>query len=90
MITRDGNRLIIELPDSTKAEALEWLLNLFLQTPLPSPSTNLHQSVRMSETHLANLELDRMVKRAEQKGAERLVQTNRGPTLPWRETPPKR
>lgn len=69
MITREGNKLILTLPDEQKAEVLEWILTTLLNPHLDSPSPPqssapiapaLHQSPR-SDASLRALEESREI-----------------------------
>jgi hypothetical protein len=84
-ILRDKNRIVIELPDEAKAEAIEWLLTkVFSETVSTSPPST-HRSVRPTEAKLLSLEREREERLADRTSVEERVQRNAGPIFPWRQ-----
>jgi hypothetical protein len=89
MITREGNRIIIELPDESKAEAIEWLLLKVLSLSLATTSTATpstpQPSSRPSEQRLAHMESEREANRLLRQKREADQKKFKGPVYPWKE-----
>jgi hypothetical protein len=86
MIFRDGNRIIIELPDESKAEALLWLLTNHPFSEATSPvSSQPLKSARLTDAKLSGLERVTTETRSQRESIANAVERNRGPIFPWKE-----